>query len=186
MSLWKHYHIATSIDDALEALASAPQPACLVAGGTDLLLELQQGHHSPVESLIDLTRIPELTCLETRAGALFIGAAVPVSSVSQSGLVVKHAQAVAEGCGLIGGPQVRNTATLGGNVAHALPAADGMIGLVVLEAVALVADQAGVHERSLLSLFHGPGVSALLPNRELLVGFRFHCARLTRHRHSGG
>ena len=171
MSLWKHYHVATSIEDALDALANSPQPVSPVAGGTDLLLELQQNHHAPVTSLVDLTRIPELTCLEIRDDHLFIGAGVPVSTVSESALVRKHAQAVAEGCGLIGGPQVRNTATLGGNVAHALPAADGMIGLVALDAVALVADHAGMQRRSMLSLFLGPGQSALVANREILVGF---------------
>ena len=171
MSLWKQYHIATTIDDALEALANSPQPACLVAGGTDLLLELQQGHHSPVQTLVDLTRIPELNMLELRAERLFIGASVPVNCVSKSPLVIAHAQAVAEGCALIGGPQVRNAATLGGNVAHALPAADGMIGLVAMDAVAVVADKTGSREVPILSLFRGPGVSSLINGKEILVGF---------------
>ncbi len=172
MSLWKHYHIAESIPDALAALISSPSPVSLVAGGTDLLLELDQGHRAPVASLVDVTRIPELTRLEIQDGQLFIGAAVPVSTVSASRLVREHAQAVAEGCDLIGGPQVRNAATLGGNVAHALPAADGMIGLVALDSIALVADKDGIHPRSMLSLFRGPGQSTLEPGKELLVGFQ--------------
>ena len=171
MSLWNHYHTATTIQDALEALALSPQPACLVAGGTDLLLELQQGHHAPVHTLVDLTRIPELNRLEIQDERLFIGASVPVSCVSDSTLVLQHAQAVAEGCALIGGPQVRNSATLGGNVAHALPAADGMIGLLALDALAVVADQAGCREVPILNLFRGPGDSTLIQGKELLVGF---------------
>jgi xanthine dehydrogenase FAD-binding subunit len=171
MSLWKQYHIATTIDDALEALAISPQPVCLVAGGTDLLLELQQGHHPPVHTLVDLTRIPELNRLEVRDDRLFIGASVPVNCISESPFVLANAQAVAEGCALIGGPQVRNAATLGGNVAHALPAADGMIGLVAMDAVAVVADRTSCREVPILSLFIGPGQSSLISGKELLVGF---------------
>jgi carbon-monoxide dehydrogenase medium subunit len=88
---------------------------------------------------------------------------------------MEHAQAVAEACGLIGGPQVRNSATLGGNVAHALPAADGMIGLVALGAQAEIAavDECGVTRRRapMASLFAGPGKSTLVPGQEILVGF---------------
>ena len=176
MNTWKHYYLAHSIEDALGALRSSTGPARPIAGGTDYLLELQQGQHPPVDTLVDVTAIPELTCLEVRGGELFIGAGVPVSQVTGSPLVCKHAQAVAEACGLIGGPQVRNTATLGGNVAHALPAADGMIGLVALDAQVEVAsmDDSGAIQpsrRPILSLFAGPGESTLLPGREILVGF---------------
>ncbi len=177
MSLWNHYHIATSIYDALEALKVSPQPAALVGGGTDLLLELQQGRHKPVQTLVDITRVPELTRMEVQSGRLFIGAAVPVGCISQSPLVHEHARSVAEGCALIGGPQVRNSATLGGNVAHALPAADGMIGLLALDAMALVADASGLREVALLDLFEGPGRSKLRPGFDLLVGFYVHTAQ---------
>ena len=175
MSLWNHYLLPGSIDEALSALRNAPGPACLVAGGTDLLLELQQGHHSPVDTLVDISHIPELACLEVRGEALFIGAAVPVAQLAEAPVVRCHAEALAEACGLIGGPQVRNTATLGGNVAHALPAADGMIALVALDAQAEIASASagGLSLRlvPLLSLFRGPGQSALVPDREILVGF---------------
>jgi len=175
MSAWRHYHLAHTIEDAFSALHSSAGPARLVAGGTDYLLELQQGHHPPVDTLVDVTCIPELNCLEIRGSELFIGAAVPVSQVTASPLVREHALAVSEACGLIGGPQVRNTATLGGNVAHALPAADGMISLVALDASVdiAVADGEGftLRRAPILSLFAGPGKSTLLPDREILVGF---------------
>jgi xanthine dehydrogenase FAD-binding subunit len=171
MSIWKRYIVAHSLPEAIDALAAASGPARPVAGGTDLLLELQQGHHSPIDTLVDITSIPELTCLEIRGSELFIGAAVPVSEVSESPLVRRHALAVAEGCALIGGPQVRNTATLGGNVAHALPAADGMIGLLALDAQVEIAAAGGLRRVPILSLFRGPGQSTLVPDREVLVGF---------------
>ena len=92
--IWKTYFLANSIPEALNALAGAPGEACLVAGGTDLLLDLQQGRHPPVDTLVDITRIPELTALEVRGGRLFIGAAVPLNRVIASPLVQEHAQAL--------------------------------------------------------------------------------------------
>jgi carbon-monoxide dehydrogenase medium subunit len=76
-----------------------------------------------------------------------------------------------DAAGLIGGPQVRNTATLGGNVAHALPAADGTIALLALDAQAEVASLQGTCRLPLVDLFHGPGKSALDSRRDLLIGF---------------
>jgi carbon-monoxide dehydrogenase medium subunit len=74
---------------------------------------------------------------------------------------------------VIGGPQVRNVATIGGNVAHALPAGDGTISLVALDAEAEVAGPAGRRWLPMASLFNGPGQSAVDCTRELIVQFRF-------------
>ncbi|MCJ7659626.1 MAG: FAD binding domain-containing protein [Anaerolineales bacterium] len=171
MPHWKHYHKALSINDALKALFNAPGSARLLAGGTDLLLDLQQGRHSPVDTLVDISSIPELLMIEERSGMLFIGAAVTMSRIVSSSLVCVHAQALTDACALIGGPQVRNSATLGGNVAHALPAADGTIALLALGAEAEVADQNDSRTVPMQKLFLGPGHSSLHPERELLVGF---------------
>ncbi len=171
MNLWQHYIRPDTIPGALSALTSAPGRSCLVAGGTDLMLDLQQGRHEPVHTLVDITAIPELAALEIRSGELFIGAAVPLNRIASSALVLEHAQALVEACNLIGGPQVRNMATLGGNVAHALPAADGTIALMALEAQAELADLGRRRRVPLADLFVGPGQSALKTGMELLVGF---------------
>ena len=110
---------------------------------------------------------------------IFIGAAVPVSQITQSPLIKEHAMAVAEATGLIGGPQVRNSATLGGNVAHALPAADGMISLVAMDAMAITFSSSGYSKKKILDLFKGPGESTLA-NNEILVGFEFPIKKLGR------
>ncbi len=172
MISWSSYVTARSLDEALEALAAPPGPARAVAGGSDLLLELKEGRLPPVHTLVDVAAIPELTRLSLDEDGLFIGAAVPLGVVARSELVRTHAEAVAEASALIGGPQVRTSATLGGNVAHALPAADGMIALAAMDAQAEVASASGRRLVPLLTLFRGPGESALLPDRELLVGFR--------------
>lgn len=171
MKPWSYYTIAYSIEEALAALASSTGPAYPVAGVTDLLLEIQQGRKPPVETLVDITHIPELKVLEERQDKIFIGAAVPISKIVAAPLIQQHAQAVAEACNLIGGPQVRNTATLGGNVAHALPAADGMISLVAMDAIVEIAGPDGCRLAPILELFKGPGVSALNLKKEILIGF---------------
>lgn len=171
MNLWQEYKRPASVTEAIQALMSAPGPALPIAGGTDLLLDLKQGRHAPVHTLIDLTFVPEMTALELRGEELFIGAAVPVNRVALDLLVCEHAQALVEACNLIAGPQVRNTATLGGNVAHALPAADGTIALTALDAQAEVAGGSGMRRMPFTSLFLGPGKSAIKKSKELIVGF---------------
>lgn len=170
MAYWEKYIKATSIEEALRALANQPGPALPIAGGTDLMLDLQQGRHPPVHTLVDLTFIPEMKRLEIRDGELFIGAGTPLSQIAASPLVAEHAQALTEACSLIGGPQVRNVATLGGNVAHALPAADGTIALTALGAHVSVADLEAVRRVPLTDLFLGPGKSALQPG-QLITAF---------------
>ena len=182
MNLWQNYLRPKTLAEAMDAFSSAQKPLAPIAGGTDLLLDLEQRRHSPVHTLIDVTEIEELLALEIRAGSLFIGAGVPVNSIILDPLVGAHAQALVEACELIGGPQVRNVATLGGNVAHALPAADGTIALLALDAEAeiasLLAPAAVLSERIIethripfINLFLGPGKSSLKHGAELIVGF---------------
>ncbi|HSL28626.1 MAG TPA: FAD binding domain-containing protein [Anaerolineales bacterium] len=179
MNLWQEYLRPTNLSQAIQAFAQASGPVLPIAGGTDLLLDLEQGRHAPVHTLLDVTSIVEMNALEERGSELFIGAAVPVNRIVHSPLVQAHARALAEACNLIAGPQVRNVATLGGNVAHALPAADGTIALLALNAQAEVASSAlaagegspTIRRIPFKELFLGPGKSALKHGEELLVGF---------------
>ncbi len=171
MNLWQEYKRPASVTEAVQALASAAGPAMPIAGGTDLMLDLKQGRHTPVHTLVDLTSVEEMTLLEQRGDSLFIGAAVPVNRIALDLLTAARAQALVEACNLIAGPQVRNTATLGGNVAHALPAADGTIALTALNAEAEVASATGSRRIPFTSLFAGPGKSAIDKTKEIIVGF---------------
>ncbi len=168
--MWQTYLRPKTVAEALQALAARGKDAVLIAGGTDLMLDLQQGRHPPVQTLVDITEIPELRVLEIRGDALFVGAGVPLNRVAASPLVQQHAAALAEATGQMAGHQVRNVATLGGNVAHALPAADGAIALLALAAQAEVASPAGRRRVPLADLYLGPGRSAL-KHTEMLVGF---------------
>jgi carbon-monoxide dehydrogenase medium subunit len=171
MNLWQNYLRPKNLSEAMDAFAHAPRPLAPIAGGTDLLLDLEQGRHSPVQTLIDVTGIREMLALEIRDDLLFIGAGVPVNRIVLDPLAARRAQALTEACNLIAGPQVRNVATLGGNVAHALPAADGTIALLALGVQAEISGITGIRRIPFSELFLGPGKSALKHGEELLVGF---------------
>ena len=171
MNLWQNYIQPKNLTEAMNAFATAPRPLVPIAGGTDLLLDLEQGRHSPVQTLVDVNSIEEMTRLEIEGDQLFIGASVPVNRIVLDVLAVAHAQALTEACDLIAGPQVRNVATLGGNVAHALPAADGTIALLALDAQAEIASASSTRRIPFKELFLGPGKSSLKHGEELIVGF---------------
>jgi len=171
MTLWQNYLRPKTLAEALDALTTAPKPVAPIAGGTDLLIDLEQGRHAPVHTLVDIMEVQELIALEKRGDRLFVGAGLPVNRIILDPLIVEHARALVEACELIGGPQVRNVATLGGNVAHALPAADGTIALLALDVEAEIAGLSGNRRVPFGDLFLGPGKSALKHGEELLVGF---------------
>ncbi len=172
MNKWKRYIVAKSVDEALDALFTAQGEARLIGGGTDLLLDIQQGNHPPLDTLVDISQINAIQTVELVGDRLSIGAATTVRQIAESELVKKHATALADACALIGGPQVRNSATIGGNVAHALPAADGMIALVAMGAEVEIAHVDGSKKRMpILQLFLGPGKSALSAREEMIRRF---------------
>ncbi|GAB4450301.1 MAG: xanthine dehydrogenase family protein subunit M [Anaerolineae bacterium] len=175
MKPWTHYHTPHTVDEALDLLAQYGGQARVVAGGTDLILELQQGHRPPVAALIDVTRIDALQALQVDGDTLTLGAGVTHTQIVRSDVLAARATCLVESCGVIGGPQVRNVATLGGNVAHALPAGDGTTSLVALDAEAEIAwgERRRREWAPIGSLFKGPGRSLIDPTRDLLVGFRF-------------
>src|SRR5688500_8195558 len=122
MAGWKHYHTPTSVDEALNLLTRYAGNARIVAGGTDLLLELQHGHRQPLEALVDITRIPDLAHItQIDDSEVIIGAGATHTQIVCADLLASRATCLVESCGVVGGPQVRNVGTLGGNVAHALP-----------------------------------------------------------------
>lgn len=174
-TLWQEYLLPTTLDEALTLLDRYGDQASIVAGGTDLILEIQQGHAPSPAILVDVTRIESLAEIREDGAWITIGAAVTHAQVESSPLLRHHATALVESCGVVGGPQVRNVATLGGNVAHALPAADGTIGLLALDADVQVCswvDGGVVQEwQPLLSIFAGPGKNNLRVN-QMIGAFR--------------
>lgn len=181
MKLWEHYHLPATSDEAIDLLTRYAGRARIIGGGTDLLVDLRAAMTDPAkagaalahDALVDITRIPEMTCITDTGDQFVIGGGVTHTQIVHSDLIRDYAACLMESCGVVGGPQVRNVATLGGNVAHALPAGDGTTSLVALDAeVEIIKDEhrSWVH---ILEMFLGTGRSLIDPRRDLLVGFRF-------------
>ncbi len=173
MPLWNEYYLPASVDEAVALLSRYDGKARVVAGGTDLILDLQQGNEHPIDVLIDVTHIAGFTEIRKDAWFITIGAGVTHNQIVESVLLQQKATALVEASYVVGGPQVRNVATIGGNVAHALPAADGTTALNALDAEVEVASHSGRRWIPFASLFVGPGKSAIDSTREVLTALRF-------------
>ena len=173
MQLYQEYLKPKTVEEALELLSSATGSTAVVAGGTDLLLDIRQGRHDPVDQMIDVSGIAEMQKITLDGDQIIIGAAVTHKQIISSTLLGEHAQCVVEGCGLIGGPQVRNVATIGGNVSHGLPAGDGTISLLALDTEVQIASTEKLSWQPLIEIFAGPGKVHFDRSRELVVGLRF-------------
>lgn len=179
MTSWNQYIRPRSVGEALEHLHRHGSEARIVAGGTDLILDLESGNKEKTDALVDVSEIPELGEIRVERDAIVIGAASTHTEISTHSAIRERGTALAESCAVVGGPQVRNVATIGGNVAHALPAADGTTGLLALDAEVLVHRwNNGSVDSSwspLMSLFRGPGQNTL-DSDQLIGAFRFSSA----------
>ena len=170
--MWQSYAMPTSVEEALETLARFEGEAQIIAGGTDLIIELQEGKHT-VECLVDITRIPGLDQIEQRDGWIVIGPNVTFRQIKESALLQEQARVLVEAAGTVGALQIQTVATLAGNVASALPAADGCVALLALDAEAQVTDTAGQRWYPVGELFLGPGKSLVDPTRQMITAIRF-------------
>ncbi len=180
MKLWDRYFTPGSIDEAMSLLQSYDGAARVIAGGTDLLVDLRAimtaapaVGHPPHAALIDITRIPDLMRMDDEGDFITIGAGVTHTQIVKSAVLRAIAACLVESCGVVGGPQVRNVATLGGNVAHALPAGDGTTSLVALAAQADIMQNGVRRWVDIREMFIGTGKSLINSTRDLLIGFRF-------------
>ena len=162
-----------SVAEAVQWLNHYDGRAQVIGGGTDLLLEIQQGTRPAVEAMVDPSRIAGLDRITMDGEHIIIGCAVTHTQIVRDENIIRHGTCLVESCGVIGGPQVRNVATLAGNVAHALPAGDGTIGLLALAGEIEVANINGSRWMALGEAFLGPGKSAIDHHRALLTRLRF-------------
>lgn len=125
-----------TVEEALALLGEKPS-AKLLAGGTDLVIALRE-RQSTADAIIDITGIGALREIREEGDTLHIGAAATFTEVQYSDLVRKYCPALCEAASQMGAVQVRNLATLGGNVANAATAADGIPPLLCMDAVAVV------------------------------------------------
>ncbi len=165
------YKSPSTIKEVIELLWKADGKAKIIAGGTDLVIGLRNGDHTP-QFIIDITRIEVLREIGEKNGTISIGAAVTHSEIASSSLVKKYGKVLSDAASEIGSPQIRNIGTIGGNIINASPAADTIPPLTVLNAMGRVVSREGEKEVPLSQVFKGPYETDLKPH-ELLVEVTF-------------
>jgi len=154
------YHKPGTVEEAWR-LQSATKGARYLAGGTDLLVQLRSRGEQPA-ALISLRSIPELQGIELNAGAVIGGGVVLADVIRHPGLAVAY-PLLCQAARSVGSPQIRNVATLAGNLCNASPCADSAPALLVLDARVRLRGPEGERELALQDFFQGPGLTARHP-----------------------
>ena len=175
--MYTTYLSPATLDDALALKAQHGERARIIAGGTDLLLEMERGvrvapNGDPL-ALIDLTRIPGLAEIREADGVIHLGPLVTHNQAAASPLISAKALPLARASWEVGAPQIRNRATVAGNIITASPANDTIVPLVALGAsVTLASAQGGERTLPLADFITGFRQVAMQPD-EVLVGISF-------------
>lgn len=171
MSGITNYVAARSLDEAAEVLRTGN--VTLLAGGTDLMPQSRSGRARLQPTLMSIRRIPELHGISTAGSSVRIGALTTISELRDSALVRERLQALWQACDHFASDQIRNAATIGGNICNASPAGDTLVPMLVLDAqVELVSKPNGALAKRTLPLsgfLLGPGKTARAAT-ELLSG----------------
>ncbi len=170
---WNRYYAPDTVTAALDILQRYDGRARVIGGGTDLLVETRRGLRRPIEVIVDATRISGLDTIVEEGDYIIIGCGVTHTTIVNDPRIVRYGRCLSESCGVIGGPQVRNVGTLAGNVAHALPAGDGTIGLMALGGEVEVTGKDGARWIPAKDTFKGPGRSVIDRHHEILTRLRF-------------
>jgi len=160
----------STITEAVDLLA-VHGDARILAGGTDLVIQLREGKKS-AGLLIDLSRVEELQKIELQEGIINIGSMTAFSRLASEPLMQQHAAALAKAAGQVGSMQIRNLGTIGGNLANASPAGDSIPPLLVLEATAQVVSKNGSRRISAAEVLAGVGKNTLASS-ELITEISF-------------
>ena len=163
------YEAPATLDAAVRLLAAANGRAHVLAGGTDLLLQMRSGRARPA-LLVDVKRIPEMTAIVEDAGSFRVGAAVTGMALLEHAAFAHAWPGIVDGVKLIGSIQVKGRATIGGNVCNASPAADSVPSLIAAGAVANILGRHGRRDCRMEDLMVGPGKTSLAQG-EIIISF---------------
>ena len=166
--MWRNYYSVTSIEEAIDLLGQYGASARVVAGGTDLVIELERGQRPGVETLIDLTRVPGLDQIAVFGDAISLGPLVTHNHVVDSRVIRERALPLAQASWQVGAPQIRNRGTVAGNVITASPANDTITPLWALGAEVRLTSLRGERTLSFPEFYQGVRRTAMQPD-ELLT-----------------
>jgi carbon-monoxide dehydrogenase medium subunit len=166
------YLFPATVAEAVQALADWKGGARVIAGGTDLMLDLEKGKVAP-QCFVSTDRIDGLNHISLEDEFVVIGAAVTFADLKHHPYINRWVHVLADAARSVGSLSIQNAATLAGNIVNAMPAADGVMACVALEAEVEVADAQGAAWHPIESLFDGPGKSSIDPTRQLVTRIRF-------------
>jgi carbon-monoxide dehydrogenase medium subunit len=164
------YTAPTTVDDAVKALAGATGLAKVLAGGTDLLVQLKSGRLKP-DLIVDTKKIPGLIGVKEEGDFYVIGAATPGATLSDNKVIEHTYPGIIEGLDLIGSTQIQGRASLAGNLCNASPAADSVPAMIAAKVVCVIAGPAGKHEVPVEAICIGPGRTSLAKG-EFIIEFK--------------
>ncbi len=164
-----------TIEETTKILGKLKGNVHLLAGGTDLVVKVKEGTVLP-ENLINIRKLP-LDYIKEEGNQLRIGALTSIETIHRSKPIRTYAPILSDAAGKMGSPQIRNLATIGGNIANASPAADTVPPLFVLNAQIVLKDQKGSRVIPIEKFFSGPGENVMRRD-EILMEITFRkCAQ---------
>ena len=171
--MWHDYFSVTRLDEAIVILAERGERARIVAGATDLILEIERGVRTGIDTLIDITRVPNLDQISLdEDGTIHLGALVTHNHCAASKLIVERAFPLARAAWEVGAPQIRNRGTVAGNLITASPANDTITPLMALDAKVTLQSKTGERVVPLQQFYTGVRRTVMRPD-EILVDISF-------------
>src|ERR1035438_1499842 len=166
------YIAVETIAEACNVLAGHETGITILAGGTDVLIELRRGTTKAPKVVLDIAGVPELGGIDEADGSIIIKPLTTHTELRRSDLVQKFAPLLRSAASSIGSPQIRDRGTLGGNIMNAAACADTVPPLIALSATVTLQSKAGCRELALADLFVKPYQTKAKPD-ELLTAIHF-------------